>query len=166
MPALLQPQVSMAVSSLAPMATIWGSIGLQMDRADITLRTPSHARIIATSSDLHSRPVPKCHRRKSSGDAGTRRESVCRSTRDVVYFDTGHGGAVFSVGSIDWTSALSENSFDNDIAHITVPFCTPPPVALLSTALKNKLFACSVARVRLSEDTCWIVEDFYRPLPH
>lgn len=38
---------------------------------------------------------------------------------DVVYFETPDGGAVFSVGSIDWTASLSYNGCDNDIARIT-----------------------------------------------
>jgi hypothetical protein len=58
--------------------------------------------------------LPKCHRRKSSDvmmpGRGARQCAEVRAA--VVYFETGRGGAVFSVGSIDWTSALSENSFE------------------------------------------------------
>jgi N,N-dimethylformamidase len=36
-----------------------------------------------------------------------------------VFFETQKGGAVFSVGSMAWPGALSENGYDNDVARIT-----------------------------------------------
>jgi N,N-dimethylformamidase len=38
---------------------------------------------------------------------------------DLVFFETQKGGAVFSVGSMAWPGALSENGYDNDVARIT-----------------------------------------------
>ncbi|KAF7197836.1 N,N-dimethylformamidase beta subunit [Pseudocercospora fuligena] len=38
---------------------------------------------------------------------------------DMTYYETGRGGAVFSVGSISWYCALGWNDYKNDIAQIT-----------------------------------------------
>jgi N,N-dimethylformamidase len=96
-----------------------GASGCEMDRADIALGTPRHARIVATSSGLHSDFYQNALEENAVMTAG-RGGTQCAEVRaDVVFFETNKGGAVFSVGSIDWTSALSENGFDNDVARIT-----------------------------------------------
>lgn len=38
---------------------------------------------------------------------------------DLVYFTTRAGGAVFSVSSISWCSALSHNDYQNDVQTMT-----------------------------------------------
>ena len=38
---------------------------------------------------------------------------------DMVYFETSNGGAVFSVGSINWMGSLSHNGYDNNVSRIT-----------------------------------------------
>ena len=38
---------------------------------------------------------------------------------DIILFETPSGGAVFSVGSIDWVGAMAWKAFDNDVARIT-----------------------------------------------
>lgn len=38
---------------------------------------------------------------------------------DLVYYDTHAGGAVFSVGSINWFNSLAWDGFDNNIARLT-----------------------------------------------
>ena len=38
---------------------------------------------------------------------------------DMVYFETPNGGAVFSVGSINWLGSLGWNQYDNNVARIT-----------------------------------------------
>jgi N,N-dimethylformamidase len=37
----------------------------------------------------------------------------------MTYFTAGNNGAVFSTGSIAWTSALPSNGYVNDISRIT-----------------------------------------------
>jgi len=38
---------------------------------------------------------------------------------ELVYFETGNGGAVFSTGSITWAASLSHESYENNVARIT-----------------------------------------------
>jgi N,N-dimethylformamidase len=96
-----------------------GASGCEMDRADMALGTPLHARIVATSSGLHSDFYQNALEENAVMRAG-RGGTQCAEVRaDVVFFETNNGGAVFSAGSLDWTSALSENGFDNDVARIT-----------------------------------------------
>ena len=38
---------------------------------------------------------------------------------DLVYYENPNDGEVFSVGSINWTSSLSYNDYDNNVAQIT-----------------------------------------------
>ena len=47
---------------------------------------------------------------------GTNSEKI-RS--DMVYFETPSGGAVFSVGSINYVGAMAWKAYDNDIARMT-----------------------------------------------
>ena len=50
---------------------------------------------------------------------------------DIVFYETAGGGAVFSTGSIAWSSALNHSNFDNNVAQITrnvlKRFCDPTP---------------------------------------
>jgi hypothetical protein len=46
--------------------------------------------------------------------------TTCDKVRsDLVYFDTASGGAVFSVGSINWVGALAWKNYQNNVAQIT-----------------------------------------------
>ena len=47
---------------------------------------------------------------------GTNNENV---RADMVYFETQNGGAVFSVGSINWLGSLSHNGYENNVSAIT-----------------------------------------------
>lgn len=47
------------------------------------------------------------------------RDQKPRIKGDMVYFETGRGGAVFSVGSISWCGSLSHNDYDNNVSRIT-----------------------------------------------
>ena len=38
---------------------------------------------------------------------------------EMVFFETPSGGAVFSVGSIQWAASLPHNSGDNNVARIS-----------------------------------------------
>jgi N,N-dimethylformamidase len=96
-----------------------GASGCEMDRADVALGTPRHACIIATSAGLHSDFYQNAVEENAVMMPGRGGRECSEVRADVVYFETGHGGAIFSVGSIDWTSALSESNFANDVARIT-----------------------------------------------
>ena len=38
---------------------------------------------------------------------------------DMVFYETPHGGAVFSTSSIAWAGALSHNSYTNNVSRLT-----------------------------------------------
>ncbi len=95
-----------------------GAAGYEVDRADRALGTPPHAVVLATSgrfSDNYQRVVEEVHA-TSRFEGGLSCDEV-RS--DVVIFETGRGGTVFSTGSISWCSTLSWNGYDNDVSRLT-----------------------------------------------
>jgi N,N-dimethylformamidase len=96
----------------------WGAAGYELDRADAALGTPPHALIVASAagfSDAYQHVVEEVAA-TTGWEGGTRNPNV---RADMVFFETPNDGAVFSVGSISWTSALSWNNYDNDVSRIT-----------------------------------------------
>ncbi|GAA3967276.1 large subunit of N,N-dimethylformamidase [Actinomadura viridis] len=96
-----------------------GAAGAETDRADVSAGTPPHALVVATSqgehSDLFQHVVEEVLAMKP-GQGGTE----CPEVRaDLTFFETPEGGAVFSVGSIDWVGALSHNDYANNVSRIT-----------------------------------------------
>jgi N,N-dimethylformamidase len=95
-----------------------GAAGYEIDRADVALGTPSQALILATAtgfSDSYQHVVEEIL--TTDNEQGGTTNPLVRA--DIVYFEGLHGGAVFSVGSIAWCSALSYNDGDNDVSRIT-----------------------------------------------
>ena len=95
-----------------------GAAGYEIDRADAALGTPPQALLLATAtdfSDSYQHVVEEIL--STDNEQGGTTNSLVRA--DIVYFDGLHGGAVFSVGSIAWCSALSFNDCDNDVSRIT-----------------------------------------------
>ncbi len=95
-----------------------GAAGYEIDRADFALGTPPHAFILATAtgfSDSYQHVVEEIL--STDDEQGGTKNAQVRA--DLVYFEGPNGGAVFSVGSIAWTSAFSWNDADNDVSRIT-----------------------------------------------
>lgn len=95
-----------------------GAAGLELDRVDRNLGTPPHALVVA-SSEGHTDAymlvaeellfnLPAC--------SGTQCDWV---RADICFYETPHGGAVWSVGSIAYAGSLSHNGYDNNIARLT-----------------------------------------------
>jgi N,N-dimethylformamidase len=94
-----------------------GAAGLELDRYDLNLGTPPHARIIASSgghSDNYLLSIEEILY-PYPGLSGTQ---DYRIRADLVFFPTSNNGAVFSSGSIAWGQALPANNFDNNVARI------------------------------------------------
>jgi N,N-dimethylformamidase len=96
-----------------------GAAGDEIDRFDLQLGSPPHALLLATSAGGHSdyyqvtsEDVPVT----VPGQGGTESPKV---RADMVFFETPNGGAVFSVGSINWLGSLAWNKFDNNVARVT-----------------------------------------------
>ncbi len=96
-----------------------GAAGAELDRFDAELGSPSDAFVLATSVGRHSDNYQEASEDlfETPPTTGGSQSQAVRS--DVVYFPLEGGGAVFSVGSIAWTGALSHNDYDNDVARIT-----------------------------------------------
>lgn len=97
---------------------IAGAAGLELDRYDPDLGSPTDAIVLASSfghSDVYQRTVEEVG--INSGNFGGTVHSDVRS--DIVYFECPNGGAVFSVGSITWSASLAYNDYDNNVSRIT-----------------------------------------------
>jgi N,N-dimethylformamidase len=95
-----------------------GAAGLEVDRYDLALGTPPHARILA-SSEPFTDNYPLVQEEiyfMTPGLGGTQHPYV---RADIVYFTTPNHGAVFATGSIAWGSALPCRNFDNPISRLT-----------------------------------------------
>ncbi|MDQ0471500.1 LamG domain-containing protein [Labrys wisconsinensis] len=95
-----------------------GAAGDEVDSLSDDLPTPRDVIHLATATghgDTYSPPI------EEHGDVSglSRREQWQKIRADMVYFETGHGGAVFSVGSISWCGSLSHNNYDNNVSRIT-----------------------------------------------
>jgi N,N-dimethylformamidase len=96
-----------------------GAAGDEIDRFDLRLGSPPHALVLATTSGKHTdyyqvtaEDVPVM----IPGQGGTQSAKV---RADMVFFETPHGGAVFSVGSINWLGSLGWNGYANNVARVT-----------------------------------------------
>lgn len=98
-----------------------GAAGEELDRLDFELGTPRHALLLATSSGRHSnlyqRAIEELLQLHVSKGHGGEDDPDVRS--DLVYYETPNNGEVFSVGSINWTSSLSYDDYENNVARIT-----------------------------------------------
>jgi N,N-dimethylformamidase len=91
-----------------------GAAGDELDRADAALGTPAHAVVLARSDNEHRYvPVIEDHLELMPDRQTGAHEDV---RADLVYFETGAGGAVLSASSICWAGALAWNKFDNDVS--------------------------------------------------
>jgi N,N-dimethylformamidase len=96
-----------------------GAAGDEIDRFDPQLGSPPQALLLATSAGQHTdyyqltvEDVPIM----VPGQGG--RESP-KVRADMVLFETPNGGAVFSVGSINWLGSLGWNAYHNNVARVT-----------------------------------------------
>ena len=92
-----------------------------IDRLEFDLGTPQNAVIVATSKlagghwdGYHLLTEESTVLRANT--TGTTSEKI-RS--DLVFFETATGGAVFSVGSMNWLGALAWNNYESNVAQIT-----------------------------------------------
>jgi N,N-dimethylformamidase len=81
-----------------------GAASYEVDGIDVRLGTPSNALLLARASGFTPAGTPELDHEPRA---------------DVVFFETGDGGAVFSTGSIGWSAALSHNGHDNNVSRIT-----------------------------------------------
>ena len=95
-----------------------GAAGDEIDRADPELGTPPQAVVLgsATGFSVEYRRAIEEQCQVDSGSLGPDDKNI-RS--DIVWFDTGYGGAVFSTGSIIWISCLAYDACQNNVSKLT-----------------------------------------------
>ncbi|MCB5191243.1 LamG domain-containing protein [Methylobacillus arboreus] len=108
-----------------------GAAGVELDRYDLSLGTPPHAKIIASSGGhtdnycLSTEELLYAH----PGVGGTQ---DYRIRADIVFFTAPNHGGVFSTGSIAFGQALPAYNFDNNIskllANVVNAFIKPGPL--------------------------------------
>jgi N,N-dimethylformamidase len=105
-----------------------GAAGHELDRADTRLGTPAHAIIVARAvvEDPTYQPV---NEERFDHTWPAAREDIIRS--DLTFFETPKGGAVFSVGSMNFIGALPIDGYDNVaarlITNVVRRFADPAP---------------------------------------
>ncbi|WP_051579838.1 N,N-dimethylformamidase beta subunit family domain-containing protein [Pseudonocardia acaciae] len=95
-----------------------GAAGDEIDRADVTLGTPADAVVLASSVG-HSEKIELVPEEADHGYAAAPPGIHPKVRSDVVLLTRPGGGAVFSVGSIAWSTAMTHNGGDNDVSRIT-----------------------------------------------
>jgi N,N-dimethylformamidase beta subunit-like protein len=88
-----------------------GAASDEFDRTDSDLGAP------ANTLHLASATFPSAH--IPSIDAEPEEHLNRRMSADMTFYQTGNGGAVFSVGSIGWSSSLSANGYANNVSRIS-----------------------------------------------
>lgn len=98
--------------------SLGAAAGDELDRVDPRRGTPPQACVLATATGFsdYYRVLPQDQVGVLPQTGGTTNHGV---RADMIYLPHPGGGAVFSVGSITWISALPINGYDNDIARIT-----------------------------------------------
>ncbi len=108
-----------------------GAAGIELDRYDLSLGTPPHTKLLASSgghSDNYLLSIEEILY-PYPGLAGTQ---DYRIRGDIVYFNTPNDGAVFCGGSIAFGQALPVKNFDNNasrmLANVVDAFIKPGPL--------------------------------------
>ena len=95
--------------------------GDEIDRLDHDLGSPKDAVIIATSklAGGHSDNYLLFNEESMFPMTNTTGTTSDKIRSDLVYFETATGGAVFSVGSMNWVGALAWKNYENNVAQMT-----------------------------------------------
>ena len=91
--------------------------GVELDRYDLSLGTPPHTKIIASSGG-HSDNYVLVTEELLYAYAGLTGSLDYRIRADMTYFTAPNDGAVFSTGSIAYGQALPANGFNNSAARV------------------------------------------------
>ena len=94
-----------------------GAAGLALDRCDLTLGTPPHTKLIASSGGHTDNYIvnPEVVHYHFEGLAGSYDHRV---RADITYFTAPNNGAVFSAGSIAFGQALPAKNFNNSVSRV------------------------------------------------
>ncbi|KAL8870668.1 MAG: hypothetical protein Q9174_003340 [Haloplaca sp. 1 TL-2023] len=95
--------------------------GDEIDRLDFDLGTPRNAVMVGTTklAGGHSDEYMLFNEETLYPMVNTTGTTSDKIRSDIVFFDTPSGGAVFSVGSINWVGAMAWKAYDNNVAKLT-----------------------------------------------
>ncbi|GKZ36985.1 hypothetical protein AbraIFM66950_008277 [Aspergillus brasiliensis] len=95
-----------------------GASGDEVDKCDHGVGSPPNTLVVATSVGHPDQfgIFPEEVEYPMLKTVGTQTDEI-RS--DITYYEAGGGGAVFSVGSINWLNSLGWNHFQNNVATLT-----------------------------------------------
>lgn len=96
-----------------------GAAGMELDRHDVSVGSPPHS-IVVASSEHHTEAHVFVVEDMLFNFMGTTGDVCDKVHADLVFFETPNGGAVFSVGSIAYSGSLPWNNFDNNISRLTL----------------------------------------------
>lgn len=91
--------------------------GIEIDRYDLTLGTPPHSLIVASSGG-HSDNYQTVVEEVLYPYPGLSGSHDYRVRADMVYFTAPNDGAVFSTGSIAFSQSLPYKNFDNNVSRL------------------------------------------------
>ncbi|MGI9487852.1 MAG: N,N-dimethylformamidase beta subunit family domain-containing protein [Geminicoccaceae bacterium] len=94
-----------------------GAAGIEVDRYDLTLGTPPHTLILASSGG-HSDNYMLVQEELMFNYPGATGTTDYRVRADMVIFDAPNDGAVFSTGSIGFGQSLPHDKFDNNCSRL------------------------------------------------
>ncbi|KAL1878111.1 hypothetical protein VTK73DRAFT_8072 [Phialemonium thermophilum] len=95
-----------------------GASGDELDRLDTAIGTPTNA-ILLARSERHDDHFMLFNEELIFPMIGTLGSTSPLVRSDMVYYESNSGGAVFSVGSINWNNSLAWDGYKNDIATVT-----------------------------------------------
>jgi N,N-dimethylformamidase len=124
-PESADPRVAFAFEGIGMDETIGGfglmgggAAGLEVDIADRELGTPPHALVVARSEELTDTYL-LVNEDLPIATPDTMGSANPRVRSDIVFFETGNGGAVFAFSSIAWCGSLAHNGYDNNVGRLT-----------------------------------------------
>lgn len=95
-----------------------GASGDEIDRLDFELGTPSNAVMLGTSTG-HDDTFGVFNEEMMFPMVDTLGTTCDKVRSDMVYYETSAGGAVFSVGSINWYGSVGWDAYKNNCAELT-----------------------------------------------
>ena len=95
-----------------------GAAGIEVDRADPALGTPRDTVVLATARIASPRYFVAIEDLEAI-DGCTSGERNHNVRADMTLRVLAGGGAVFSVGSIAWSSCLPHDGYDNNVERVT-----------------------------------------------
>lgn len=123
-PASLDPRAAFIFDGIASderignFGVLGAAAGSEVDAADKRQGTPSQALVLATSQG-HGRDLLAVAEDVLMLNPGISADYNDQLRAEMVFFETPSGGAVFSVGSIQWAASLSHQDFDNNVARLS-----------------------------------------------